>query len=227
MAITIDQLWLGRVQLPEWHPRIDEVTADVYGFIIRHPDGVILVDTGVGFDNSFINELYQPDLVRLDTALAGARVDEREVGAIVNTHLHFDHCGQNHALPTTPVWVTEAEQDAATAFAYTVPEWAHLDPDRVRHPRDGEEIAEGVRLLSTPGHTAGHQSVSVTDGDDTVDVIVGQCCYCAAEFEAGPPPIADLYDPDQLAVAQHSLDRLRALHPRRVYFSHEAADPFT
>ena len=229
MSNTVEQIHLATTPLPDWHPRADERVAEVYGFVVRHPDGVIVVDTGVGAGNEFIEEVYQPTVVPLVEALHRTGIDERDVDAIVNTHLHFDHCGQNLALPTAPIWVTDAEVQAATQEFYTVPEWAAIDATRRRTTRDGEVIASGVRLLETPGHTPGHQSVAV-DTADGLDVIVGQCCYCQAEWDAGVLDCGEVTggdrpDPHLLATAQQSLDRLRALEPRRVFFSHEAFRP--
>ena len=51
------------------------------------------------------------------------------------------------------MWVTEAEVEASKADLYTVPDWAHIEPERLRVSSDNETIADGVRLLHTPGHT--------------------------------------------------------------------------
>lgn len=58
----ITRLDLARLELPKTHPAAPLGRAvAVHGFVIEHPDGAILVDTGVGFGNDFIDELYQPD----------------------------------------------------------------------------------------------------------------------------------------------------------------------
>ena len=158
--VVIVPLELGQVTLPASHPRAAQRTHLLRGYAICHPDGVIVVDTGVGEDNTAINELYRPESIGLIAALNNADIDERSVTAIVNTHLHFDHCGQNHLLPSAPVWVTRAEMAAVTSVRdYTVREWADVPLGRLRYATDGEEIAEGVRLVATPGHSPGHQSV--------------------------------------------------------------------
>ncbi|MDH3704782.1 MAG: MBL fold metallo-hydrolase [Acidimicrobiia bacterium] len=225
MTATVEQIHLATVQLPDWHPRIDDGVAEVFGFAVRHPEGVILVDTGVGTGNDFIDDVYQPTVSPLVDALNGVGVDERDVQAIVNTHLHFDHCGQNDVLSRAPIWVTDAEVAVSTQDFYTVPEWAAITPSRRRTARDGEELAAGVRLLETPGHTPGHLSVAV-DTADGLEVIVGQSCYCQAEFDGtAPPPVVDLHDRAMADVAHESLNRLRALHPVDAWFSHEASRP--
>lgn len=96
--------------LPDWHPRSADGTCPLFGIAIDHPDGIIVVDTGTRAGHPVIDERYAPEAVPIIDALQGAGIDERDVSAIVNTHSHFDHCGQNHALPQAPVWVSQAEQ---------------------------------------------------------------------------------------------------------------------
>ena len=142
--------------------------------------------------------------------------------AIVNTHLHFDHCGQNDALGPVPVWVRPEELDlAASDPLYTVPEWASVPDELVRIAGDGDEIAPGVRLVATPGHTPGHQSVVVTGVDERPDVIVGQACYRCDEFADGVPAADNVHDPALVDAARASLLRLRSLRPSSAYFSHD------
>lgn len=218
--IVVDTLHLGTVQLPDGHPRAAEGTCTVDGFLIRHPDGPVLVDTGVADDHEVINALYRPVSVPIIDALHAVDVDERDLVAIINTHLHFDHCGQNRRLPDVPVFVQSAEVVAATAPRYTIPEWAHIERSRQRVVDGDAEIAPGLRLVATPGHTPGHQSVIVDHGDAR-SVIVGQCCYSCVEFEAGLPLVADMHHASMLADGIASLERLRSLQPDRAYFSHD------
>lgn len=217
----VEPLDLGLVQLPDSHPRSGDGTCLIQGFLIHHPDGFILVDTGVGSGHELINELYDPTVHPVIDVLNTAGVDERDVVAIVNTHLHFDHCGQNAALPNAAVYVQEAELEASRIPAYTVPEWAHIDQARQRILSGDETIAAGVKVLSTPGHTPGHQSVLVGTSGEAQKLIVGQCCYSCGEFEAGTIESTDMHDPTFLDVGFASLDRLRRLAPAEAYFSHD------
>ncbi len=192
----------------------------VQGFVISHPDGPIVVDTGVADDHDLINELYRPSTTQLIVALNAAGIDERDVAAIVNTHLHFDHCGQNRALPNVPVYVQAAEVEAARLPMFTIPEWAEIASDRRRVIDGDAEIAPGVSVMATPGHTPGHQSV-VVRSSDRVEVIVGQCCYTCAEFIDGTVLPADMHDASLLEEGLKSLERLRRLAPTAGYFSHD------
>ena len=92
----IDRLVLATVTtVPEWHPQHDTFEPfPVHAWLIRHPDGAILVDTGVGVGNQVIDEWYHPRCTSLLDALAGVGVAPSDISAVVMSHLHFDHCGQ-------------------------------------------------------------------------------------------------------------------------------------
>lgn len=216
----IDRLLLAQVtKLPDWHPALPGGASSyaVYAYLIRHPEGPILVDTGIGTGNEQIDEMYAPVVTDLASALGDVGVAVGELLAVVNTHLHFDHCGQN-ARTTAPVYVQRAEIEAARQPFYTVAEWAAVPDERLR-PVDGErEIADGVRLVPTPGHTPGHQSVLVSSQEGRA-LIVGQAAWKHPEWSSGQ---ADPANSDDLETAQRSLDRLGAIGPTRVYFSHDA-----
>lgn len=220
----VERLDLGRVQLPESHPGIAQGRfVPVYGYLIDHPDGPIIVDTGVGAGNAFIDEAYRPKLTGLVEALRAWDVELSEVTTVVNSHLHFDHCGQNSLLYAdgTQFYVQRAEVAAVESDPfYTVAEWA-LGPPASRHEVDGDvAIAEGVTALATPGHTRGHQSVLVEAGNERV-VIGAQVVWQTDEFDGEIASEANV-DPvdDMRRAAVESIRRLKALRPRAVHFSH-------
>ena len=195
----------------------------MFGYVIRHPDGVILFDTGVGTGNSFIDDLYDPSVIPIVSALEALGIDERDVVAVVNSHLHFDHCGQNEVFHRrqVPIYTQAAEIEAAQAFGYTVPEWAFIPEHSVRRVRGDERLTDGVRIIATPGHTPGHQSVVVETTEGPV-VIAGQCAYNTDELVAGRIARDNVHDDSFLEVGQQSLDRLLSLEPRQVVVAHDA-----
>lgn len=221
MNLRVVPVPLGRVTLPSFHPRSADGFCPIVCHAIDHPDGVIVIDTGPRAGHPLIDELYRPEVLPIDEALARVAIDARDVVAVVNTHLHFDHCGQNHLLSTAPVWLAAAEVEAAKEPRYTVPEWADVEPARLRLSEDGEQLAPGVRLLHTPGHTPGHQSVAI-DGETGVELVVGQACYSCADFVTGHASASDMHADGWLEVGRGSLQRLRALRPVLAHFSHDA-----
>jgi len=220
-APVVERLDLGSIDaVPEWHPEHGTFTPFPVGaWVVRHPDGPVVVDTGVGVGNPLIDEWYRPRVVPLVDALAALGIDERDVVAVVLSHLHFDHCGQ-HASLAAPVHVQAREHAAAQAEAYTVPEWAAIPDHRLRLVDGDAEIADGLHLLATPGHTPGHQSVLVEAGGERT-LLAAQCAFRAAELRGGVPSPANLHDPAWEAEARRSLDRVHALAPVTCHLSHD------
>ena len=220
----IERLDLATVTLPADHPAADlGRSVAVHGFLIDHPDGAILVDTGVGFGNAFVDDLYRPSRAELGELLARVGVALDDVVAVVNSHLHFDHCGQNPALfgGATAFYAQAAELDAVEADrTYTDATWALAPAAQRRIVQGDEPLAEGVTILATPGHTAGHQSVLVEAAGRRV-VIGGQVVWHAEELvsEVASPANVDPI-PELQAAAVESIRRLKALRPEVVHLSH-------
>src|SRR5467141_948790 len=153
-------LHLADVTYPASHPLAGK-DGPVLAFAIQHPDGIVLVDTGIGEGNAWVDENYRPRVRDVREALSAAKLDPDAVRAIVNSHLHFDHCGQNRAFPGVPIHVQQAELDLALREGHTVVEWVDFPDARYEAVEGDREIVEGVSVLATPGHTPGHQSVTV------------------------------------------------------------------
>ena len=217
----VDRLTLATViSVPEWHPEHDGFAPyPVHAWIIRHPDGAILVDTGVGLGNGAIDEWYHPQSIPLADALDAAGLAPSEIAAVVLSHLHFDHCGQQSTL-SAPTYVQSTEFEAAKAPGYTVPDWAEVPKDRLRLVHGDEDIADGIRLLATPGHTPGHQSIVIEGGNERV-VLTNQCAFRADELRTGQPALSNLHDESWAHEAMDSLQHIRSLAPLTAHFSHD------
>jgi len=85
---------------------------------------------------------------------------------------------------------------------------------------DGDiEILPGLSVITTPGHTVGHQCVVVATGGQA-DLLIGDAAYTPHQF-AGPPDKDVLPGQASNLVAwRGSLDRIRSLEPDRVHFCH-------
>ncbi len=186
------------------------------GYLIDHPAGQILVDTGMGHVPG-VDEHYQPRRVVVGEALAVAGSGLDRIRYVVNCHLHFDHCGGNAELAGVPVFTQRSELALARSSEQYLA--ALVDhPGAVLEELDGEtEILPGVLIVPTPGHTAGHQSVVVTTGDGTV-IVAGQSHDHATTFTGDV-----LGHRAGIGVPPPWLDRLLALDPRQVLFAHDNA----
>jgi N-acyl homoserine lactone hydrolase len=148
----------------------------VFVWAIDHPAGLVLVDTGMIDSRREIDDMSptpHPENI------------PRDVACVINTHLHFDHCGGNRLFPGVPIHVQARElADARSLDDYTIREWVDFDgATYVEH--EGEvELLPGIRLLPAPGHTDGHQVVVVETGAGTNvlggDVGVGSASSAAA-----------------------------------------------
>ncbi|MGI8728041.1 MAG: N-acyl homoserine lactonase family protein [Solirubrobacterales bacterium] len=190
-----------------WAPRLP-ITA----FLIRHPDGAIVVDTG---ESAHANDpAYQPrwhPFVRtserrwvapeqeIGPQLRGLDVEPGDVRQVVMTHMHGDHAGGLGHFRGAEILISATE--ASMAFARTGPVNGYLNrhyPDWLA-PRTVEFTADpwegfeaslpltddgAVRLLPTPGHTRGHLSVVVERPDHLV-LLTGDAAYSREALFAG------------------------------------------
>ena len=132
----------------------------VYVHVIDHPNARVLIDTGMTELHAAVADLdprLRP-LSKQDFDLAG-------IDIVVNTHLHFDHCGGNHLFPGRPIYVQRRElDDARSEDDYTIREWVEA-PGMRYVPVDGElELLPGLRLVPAPGHTRGMRSETLAIG---------------------------------------------------------------
>jgi N-acyl homoserine lactone hydrolase len=174
----------------------------VYVHVIEHPEGRVLVDTGL-LESHPLAEDMEPKPVPLDQQ----DFDIGSITAVVNTHLHFDHCGGNVLFAGRPTYVQRRElEDARTIDGYTPREWVDA-PGVTYVPLDGDhELMPGVRIVAAPGHTPGSQVVVVETGEGR-QIIAGD----SAVF------FSDLDDP------QTEGQRLmRSLDPVAVWLAHMA-----
>jgi N-acyl homoserine lactone hydrolase len=173
----------------------------VHVHVIDHPDARVLVDTGM-------TELH-PAIADMDprlTPLSEQDIDLGRIDIVVNTHLHFDHCGGNHLLAGRPFYVQRRElDDARTAEDYTIPEW--VDAPGVEYvPVDGEhDLLPGVRLVPAPGHTRGSQMVVIETGGRR-SIVGGDVAVWFGELD-------EPHTEGQM--------RVRALEPELVWLAHE------
>ena len=177
------------------------VTLPITAYLVTHPRGNLLFDTGphaelaapgssrLGDLSRYMTLEFRPDdhiLPRLATVGLGAR----DISLIVNSHLHYDHAGGNEAFPDARICVQRREWEAAhepeliKRNAYNPADYAVADEARVWCV-DGEHDLHGdgsVVLLPTPGHTSGHQSLRLSIGGRTI-ILCGDVCYLLENLE--------------------------------------------
>jgi glyoxylase-like metal-dependent hydrolase (beta-lactamase superfamily II) len=199
--------------------------APVPFFLIRHPEGDVVIDGGnplpVARDAQaywgplaaeFDAHMTEQDHCAAQLARVGGSPDS--VRHVVQTHLHMDHTGALGHFPAATVVVHGRELEAARS----VPEpagagYVHADYDRsdVRwRELDGDlDLFEDgtIRLLETPGHSAGHMSVLLALEETGPVLLTADAVDVRAQWE-GRLALRAFFSREQ---AERSLERLRAV----------------
>jgi glyoxylase-like metal-dependent hydrolase (beta-lactamase superfamily II) len=221
--VEIIPLELSEFRFPD--PGLAGRRGVVIGYAVRHPGGIFLFDTGFGFGHEELLQGYRPESRPVGEVLYDAGIDLRDVTAVANCHLHPDHAGQNGVFRDRPVriHVQATEWELAHTTDHTILDWIDAPGRSAYLLVDGDhEVTPAIRLLATPGHTIGHQSVAVTSATGTV-ILAGQSCYSAGEWDGDPNALEGRSGASDAAAYDRSIEQLRALEPRRVYFAHDRA----
>jgi glyoxylase-like metal-dependent hydrolase (beta-lactamase superfamily II) len=181
--------FFGVIPKVMWSKRVasDErnyVTSGLNSLLIRTGDKNVLVETGMGnkLSERMIRFYGQPAKL-LDNLAAGGVVPE-DIDIVINTHLHFDHCGWNttrdksgKAVATFPrakyyapegEWQYGQSPSERDVISYISDNYDPLVASgHMTLLKGGEEIVPGVLVKIFPGHTATMMGVIVTSGGKT------------------------------------------------------------
>ena len=169
-------MWSKRVTADEQN-RVD---AGLNSLLVRTGDKTILVETGIGNKLSDkLVQIYKQPAQLLDN-LDAAGVAPEDIDIVINTHLHFDHCGWNTMLrgdqivPTFPKakyyaqrqeWEHGRLQLERDAISYMSPNYDPLIESGQMVLLDGDQgLLPGISVKVFPGHTASMQAVIVESG---------------------------------------------------------------
>jgi glyoxylase-like metal-dependent hydrolase (beta-lactamase superfamily II) len=168
--------------------------------LLRSQGKTVLIETGIGGKPGDREVASPAEEGTLLTSLAALGVAPAEIDVVVNTHLHFDHCGWNTVVdassgeerfvPTFPnaTYVINAqewdeanhpnERTRGTYFA------RNLDPiaDRVELVEGERRITDELIFVPAPGHTAGHSTVVIRSGQEW-GVYLGDMAQHRAQLE--------------------------------------------
>lgn len=166
----------------------------VQGFLLKTPKRTILVDSCVGNHKTVPGHpsWHQRDDARFMASLTAAGLTPEDVDVVLCTHLHTDHVGWNTKLedgrwvPTFPNAryilppADEAHHRQAGSDLYqesVLPVIANGQAEMVEAPA---QLSDEVHLIPTPGHTPGHVSVLIDDGDARA-LITGDALHSSAQ----------------------------------------------
>jgi len=160
------------------------VTVGLNSLLIRTGKQTVLVETGMGNKLSERMVKFYGQPAQLLSNLAAGGVSPEDIEIVINTHLHFDHCGWNtirnkdgKIVPTFPrakyyapegEWQYARSPSERDAISY-IPD--NYDPlvqsGQMTLLKGGEEIVPGISVKTFPGHTANMQAVIVRSGGRT------------------------------------------------------------
>ncbi|MEM1373174.1 MAG: MBL fold metallo-hydrolase [Pseudomonadota bacterium] len=191
----------------------DVLPAPVSAFLLQSADRTMLIDAGMGG-----LELLGPGFGRLPAALAAAGVGAAQIDAVIVTHLHPDHVGgllaaSGAAFPNAELIVAEAEHgfwtDASMRAQAPAEAQGLFDlaggvlsayAGRVTLASDAEEVAPGVTLMISPGHTMGHSLLRI-DGGDQALLMVADTLH-SADVHTALPDTGFGFDTDPALAAE-------------------------
>ncbi len=155
--------------------------------LIRTPRALALVETGIGakYDQKFRGIYCVEKDPGLLASLASAGFRPEDIDFVINTHLHFDHCGGNtlindkgELLPTFPraryiiqrgEWDWAGQPNEREKSSYLKENFLPLESYGLLDLVDGNSlVTEGVEVVLSPGHTPRHQSVRVSSQGKTL-----------------------------------------------------------
>lgn len=223
---------IGRSAFQPWlqgAARDERVVAPVWSALIRTNEGNIVFDTGLhpvhvdrpdatfGPQSGLKVVMERQDAIV--ARLASLDLTPDDVAIVVNSHLHFDHAGNNGAFPRA-TFVVQADH---LAFAKDKPNFPGVYWDiaelRYQAVNGRTRVARGVEVVPTPGHAPGHQSLVIDLAETGRVVLTGDAAFTRENLERGEIPAMDQ------AAAKESLALIRSLAGddlQRVFTSHDA-----
>jgi len=224
---------LARSSFAPWlaAPERDEPgDCPVWSALLRTPEGLIVFDTGLhpvhverpeatfGPNPGMVITMTAEDAIVSRLAALGVKPDD--VTVIVNSHLHFDHAGNNRAFPNA-TFIVQGEHLAYAKGRPNFPAIYWDDPAlRYMSASGRARVAAGIEVVPTPGHAPGHQSLVVDLAETGRVVLCGDAAFTRANLERGEIP------GQHPAAGAESLALIRSLvrdDLERAFPSHDAA----
>jgi glyoxylase-like metal-dependent hydrolase (beta-lactamase superfamily II) len=179
----------GVIPKPLWEKKMpadarNRITLSMNCLLIFTAGKKILVETGAGDKmNAKLRDIYGLDGPRLTERLRDYDLQPADIDIVIDTHLHFDHCGGNTrieedevvaAFPNAQYIVQKGEFDHALApterdrASYFNANYVPIaEAGKLTLLESDQTIVPGVEVIRVPGHTANMQCVKLMGGGKT------------------------------------------------------------
>ena len=209
-----------------------------FAVLIDHADGLFLFDTGFDLDH-FKTAISpagasQSPAQTLPAQLQLLGLKPTEINYVINSHLHFDHCGGNkyckHARSICHKCELERAFKCLPFEQLTYSERSFL-PDYFQDGDDiktagietisgDQDIAKGIKLFETPGHSAGHYSMLVHTPGRRPMLFTADACYTRRSWDTMHVGASHL-DPEKCYNSLLRLKEIAIQHDAEPFFPHD------
>lgn len=195
---------------------LNRVELSLNCLLIETPEGNVLIDTGIGDKlKDRFKEIYKMDRdITFVESLNRMGFKPENIDFVINTHLHFDHCGGNtikkdgKLIPTFPnakyivqkqEWSDATDSNERTKASYLKENFMPVKESGQLMLVDGNyEVLPGIKVIMTNGHTKGHQSVLIESKGEKA-IYLGDLIPTASHIKI---PYIAAYDLFPLAVVE-------------------------
>ncbi len=178
----------------------------------------ILIDTGIGELPESYKKFYPTERTEtLFHSLKKEGLQPEDITVVINTHLHMDHAGNNRSFCNAKVYVQKQELEYAYSphrFQRAAYIQEFFDGSDYITVKGDYTFSDTVSILSTPGHTPGHQSVVVHGETDYI--YCGDIAPLRENLEK-KNIVGVLYNPVDALESLERLGTLKGVH----IFSHD------
>ncbi len=193
-----------------------QLVGSLGAYLLQTPEHTILIDTGFG-PRTYESSRFKCYAGQLLSNLEHAGLDPANIDMVFFTHMHSDHVNgavrevngeRVLTFPNARYLVRSAEWhrfDNQPEMRASVADALNLLEHRIEFAEEGEQVVPGVKILATPGHTAGHASLLVTAGEERV-IILGDIFHSAVQIEHPEwTNSLDSGDPEQAKVTRRQM----------------------
>ena len=238
-------LYCGEAQIPDvspWSPGVNVGQAAVFSdncYLIQHGKDWMLWDSG--YPDSLADTpggVVGPRSRALRSKTLAAQLAEigvapAQISHLAFSHTHGDHVGNANLFTAATLFTQQAEYDAAFGpepgkfgFAPASYEKLRANP-MVKLNGDADVFGDGsVRILATPGHTPGHQSLLVRLPKTGAVVLSGDMAHFAENFTARRVPSFN-FNAEQSRQSMDKVDAIVKAERAQLWINHDAKQSAT